>query len=176
MQCPNCSSNLKKTVFENYTISFCPKCKGMWIDSFTFENIKAYESPFSQIINFDLWEDIENHKVSPSSKKCPQCSKNLAKTEYGNSKIYLVICADCKGIWFDRGEFEKVMAYINKTIDNESLEKLFSELGDELKNFIIGEETINEEIKHLSIIIKLIEYRILSKFPILQKIINSMPT
>lgn len=175
MICPNCKNELKKTVFESYTISYCKKCKGMWIDSFTFENIKNYESPFGQIININLWKEAENKTVEKSEKKCPQCLKNMAKIKYGDSNVFLEICKDCKGIWFDRGELEKVIKYIEETIDNETIKKLFEELGEEIKNFLIGEETINEEINHIGAILKLMEYRILAKFPSLEKLITSMP-
>ncbi|MBN1520959.1 MAG: zf-TFIIB domain-containing protein [Candidatus Aureabacteria bacterium] len=175
MNCPSCRRELVKKKLEKFEIADCNFCKGLWIDSFTFDKLKEFESPFSPLLKINIWEDAEKHKVIPSSKSCPQCEKKLYKTEYADSHVHLDICPFCHGIWFDRGELEKVIAYIDKEISDETLSELFNELGEELKDFLIGQKSFEKEIKHVGLILKLVEYRVFSKFPLLQKLANSLP-
>ncbi|MCK5706115.1 MAG: zf-TFIIB domain-containing protein [Candidatus Aureabacteria bacterium] len=175
MKCPTCTNDLLKSKLDNFETGFCNACRGMWFDSFTFEEFKEVESPFSVLLDIDIWKDAKKHKVSPSTKTCPQCTKRLYKTEYSTSGIILDICPICQGIWFDRGELEKVISYIDKEISDETISALWGELGNEVKEFLIGQESIEKEIKHVGLILKLMEYKVFSQFPVLQDIANSMP-
>ena len=176
MNCPSCAKQLNKKKLENFEIAMCDTCKGMWLDTFTFQEIATHESPFSELLKIDIWEEVTKHKVKPGPGKCPKCEKRLYISEYVDSQIHIDLCPICQGLWFDRGELEKVMAYIEKEIDNETVGHLFNELGEEVKDFLTGQKSLESEVKHVGLIIKLLEYRVFSKFPLLQKLANSIPT
>ena len=175
MKCPTCMKELSKKKLDNFDIAMCDSCRGMWLDSFTFDEIKNIESPFSELLKIRIWDEMKKHKVTPSTKICPQCTKRLYKSEYADSGVNMDICPFCKSIWFDRGELEKVIKYIDKEISSETIGDLFNELGMEAKEFLVGQEPFDKEIKHVGLILKLMEYRVFSKFPFLQKLANSLP-
>jgi Zn-finger nucleic acid-binding protein len=175
MKCPSCRKDLEKTKLEQFEIALCDSCKGAWIDSFAFEELARRESPFSELLKIRIWDEATKYKVTPSGKTCPQCSKMLYKSEYTGSNVTMEICPSCKSIWFERGSLEKLFAYIDKTIDEETIGQLFEELGEELKEFLVGREPFDDEFKRFGLITKLLEYKIFSKFPLLQKLANAMP-
>ena len=39
--------------------------------------------------------------------KCPNCNSNLVMTE--RSGIEIDYCPDCRGVWLDRGELDKII-------------------------------------------------------------------
>ncbi len=175
MKCPACLKELKKSKMEKFDIALCSSCQGIWVDSFTFDEIRNFEKPFSPLLNIDIWNDAASHKVVPSEKKCPQCHKRLYEAGYGDSDITIDICPPCKAIWFDRKEMEKVFSYIDKEISEETMGDLFDELGNELNEFLTGHESAVKDIKHIGLILKLMEYKIFSRFPRLQDLANSLP-
>jgi uncharacterized protein len=175
MKCPSCSKELIKRKLEKCDVAMCDSCLGFWIDSFSFENLKNVEDPFRDLQKVDIWSNIKKHSLSLSTKKCPTCKNSMFLSQYGDSKVILDICVHCQGIWFDRDEMEKVITHLDKKIDSETISHLFSELKDEVKDFLSGEESLQDEFKHVGLILKLIEYRIFSQFPTLQKIANSLP-
>ena len=175
MKCPTCLKELSKKNLDSFDIAMCDSCRGMWVDSFTFEEIKHLESPFSDLLKIRIWDDMKEHKVTPTTKHCPQCTKRLFKSDYADSDVSIDICPSCHSIWFERGELEKVISYIDKEISRETIGDLFNELGEGAKKFLIGQEPIDKEIKHIGLVLKLMEYRVFSKFPFLQKLANSLP-
>ena len=51
MKCPACGKNLIKKRLDKFDIADCDFCKGIWVDSFTFESLKEFESPFSALLD-----------------------------------------------------------------------------------------------------------------------------
>ena len=176
MNCPSCRKDLVKQKLDTCEIAMCETCKGMWLDSFTFQELTSMESPFSELLKIDIWEEMNKHTMSPSQKTCPNCIKSLYSTEYAGSHVHIDLCPTCQSIWFDRGELEKVIAYIDREIDEETIGELFNELGEEVKDFLIGQDSFKNEVKHIGLILKLMEYRVFAQFPLLQKLANSLPT
>jgi hypothetical protein len=43
--------------------------------------------------------------------KCPVCDTTMKEIE--KNGIMIDICPDCKGVWLDRGELEKLLGEIN---------------------------------------------------------------
>ncbi|MDP3463846.1 MAG: zf-TFIIB domain-containing protein [Bacteroidales bacterium] len=48
--------------------------------------------------------------------KCPNCSVNLVMTE--RSGIEIDYCPDCRGIWLDRGELDKIIERSSQSAKN----------------------------------------------------------
>lgn len=48
--------------------------------------------------------------------KCPNCNVNLVMTNRSNVEIDY--CPDCRGIWLDRGELDKILDRSSKTTSN----------------------------------------------------------
>lgn len=48
--------------------------------------------------------------------KCPNCNVNLVMTD--RSGIEIDYCPDCRGVWLDRGELDKIIERSSQNIKN----------------------------------------------------------
>lgn len=49
--------------------------------------------------------------------KCPNCNVNLVMSE--RSGIEIDYCPDCRGVWLDRGELDKIIERSNGATSNQ---------------------------------------------------------
>lgn len=49
--------------------------------------------------------------------KCPRCDGLLDERE--RQGVTVDVCASCRGVWLDRGELEKLLAYAKRELDEE---------------------------------------------------------
>ena len=49
--------------------------------------------------------------------KCPQCSVNLVMSD--RQGIEIDYCPDCRGVWLDRGELDKLIERSNAQVQSE---------------------------------------------------------
>lgn len=50
--------------------------------------------------------------------KCPNCSVNLVMAD--RSGIEIDYCPDCRGVWLDRGELDKIIERSSQNVKNYS--------------------------------------------------------
>lgn len=48
--------------------------------------------------------------------KCPNCNVNLIMTD--RSGVEIDYCPDCRGVWLDRGELDKIIDRSTVNVDN----------------------------------------------------------
>jgi Zn-finger nucleic acid-binding protein len=49
--------------------------------------------------------------------KCPTCNVNLVMTD--RSGVEIDYCPDCRGVWLDRGELDKIIERSSQNVRNE---------------------------------------------------------
>lgn len=49
--------------------------------------------------------------------KCPRCDGNLDERE--RQGVTVDVCPGCRGVWLDRGELEKLLAYAKRELEEE---------------------------------------------------------
>ncbi|MGH9901514.1 MAG: zf-TFIIB domain-containing protein, partial [Pyrinomonadaceae bacterium] len=109
MNCPVCtSSELAPTDLDTNLSSLrCAECNGHWVQGSAYwrwlekngPNLPEREGPA---------EGADGPAAeSPEPKKCPECRSLMFKYRVGRGLNFsLDQCAGCKGIWFDRREWE----------------------------------------------------------------------
>ncbi|MFQ5656116.1 MAG: M48 family metalloprotease [Candidatus Methylomirabilales bacterium] len=103
MDCPKCVSALEEIyTAEGVWVDFCPRCKGTWYDR--GELIFFAKRP-RQIKPL-----LEGPLVSPqaSALRCPRCQITLETGGMGSPDLLVERCPNCKGVWLDTGEREKL--------------------------------------------------------------------
>lgn len=50
--------------------------------------------------------------------KCPRCDTSVLD-ERERSGVVVDVCPQCRGVWLDRGELEKMMAYAKRELEQE---------------------------------------------------------
>ncbi|MCX8065082.1 MAG: zf-TFIIB domain-containing protein [Candidatus Hydrogenedentes bacterium] len=105
MHCPNCEyTPLIILEFQEVELDFCPECLGIWFDSEELEWI--LQGDFDEQVMFKEKEHAE--KV----KKCPRCRKKMKKVVSKDMETVVYdVCPKGDGIWFDRGELNRLLEH-----------------------------------------------------------------
>lgn len=102
INCPIDSRTLLKVKVDGIIIDLCPHCSGIWFDKDELNRLLD-----SSITSFELLQTIQTDEEDNwQEKECPRCKKKLFKQE--KKGIIIDLCRDCRGIWCDGGEFEKL--------------------------------------------------------------------
>ena len=124
---------MKKAVFYNTQVDYCPKCLGVWFDQDELRQAKDEKDITLNWLDVDLWEDKTKFQVGKTAKICPQDFVPLYQIEYNGSETKVDLCDTCHGIWLDRGEFKKIIAYLKTKKADELLHHYLSNLVEEGK-------------------------------------------
>lgn len=175
MHCPKCKTKLEQALFYNTEVDYCPRCLGMFFEEEELRWAKDTKDQNLVWLDIDLWRDEKKLKLNYGIRLCPVCRVPLYEVYYGASQIVVDVCNVCRGIWLDRGEFKKVISYLKEEADSRVLNKYTKVLLEELREVLVGPETIREEIQDFLIILKLLNYKFLAQHPKISKAISQLP-
>jgi len=111
--CPVCKESLVVLELEQVEIDYCTSCDGVWLDAGELELLLETEEERRRLIN--LFKEAAD--VKEKSYSCAICGKHMKKFEIGvKGKVVVDKCKKNHGIWFDRGELQKVVEFgsVNK--------------------------------------------------------------
>ena len=176
MICPSCKNeNLTRADYKGIQLDYCPTCYGTWFDRDELRRVKDKEDEFLRWIDFDIWKDGAKFQLSKSGRICPVCEVPFYTIKYGSSPIEIDLCSVCHGIWLDKGELDKIIKYLEEKVDKESLLGYLKDIGEEFLEIFVHPKKLSSEVGDLLIVMKLFEYRLLAKMPIISKIIAGLP-
>ena len=175
LKCPKCKVFLLGKIIDNVEVDYCPKCLGLWFEEDELRLIKDEKDRELRWLDIDLWEEEIEFRVSPGIRICPFCRVPLYEVEYGSSEVIVDLCNLCKGIWLDRGEFEKIIAWLKKEANHEILNNYTGTLLKEFAEIITGPEKTREEILDFLMVLRLLNYKILVKHPKIAAFISELP-
>jgi Zn-finger nucleic acid-binding protein len=111
MKCPVCKEALSyHTLLESQVPAYqCPKCEGIWISSNEYlrwlktQGLTLPEKTGDDA-NIPTWDTSQ-------VKLCPNCGHFLMRYRVlPNVHFYLDRCGNCNGVWFDKNEWEVLVA------------------------------------------------------------------
>ena len=172
MKCPKCRKSLREVKINNVRIDRCKNCGGLWFDRNELKIVRDHRDKNLSWMHFDLWRDEEELAISGKSVKCPRDGKSLFKIKYGDSDVVVDVCLNCRGVWLDKNELNKIVLSLREKIDSETIPEYLGDLGGEVSELV---KKAGVEIKHIMIIMKLIEYRIVAKHPKITEMISMLP-
>lgn len=182
MKCVKCDKNLKKADYKGIQLDYCEECQGIWFDRGELRKVKDKEDEFIRWIDIDPWKNKDKFEISKSGKICPVCGVPLYIIGYDGFPIWVDVCNVCYGIWLDKGEFDEIVAYMKEKVEQETLSEYLKDIGEEVVEVLAGparlparQEKIASEIKDLLVVMKLFEYRLLSRIPAISQIIARLP-
>ena len=161
MKCPKCDGELESKTFKKVKIDECSKCGGMWFEHDELKRAKDSADEDLRWLDFDIFEEKE-HKYSKkdSNRICPRDESKLETLTYSDSKINIEVCPVCHGIWLDKGEFEKIINYLEKRVDSTSSGEYAKDLVREFEEMLKKPEHLSSEAKDFMAILRLAEKRI----------------
>ncbi|MDX9703197.1 MAG: zf-TFIIB domain-containing protein [Candidatus Auribacterota bacterium] len=172
MKCTQCQTDLQAKDYKGILINQCLSCEGLWLRKDEFRELKDKTDEFLCWLDFDLWEKSEHHTMKKTDKPCPVCAKPMYDVEYRDSHIVLPVCIPCKGVWLSKETQESLFSYLESVITGETVTGYLKEFGHEV---ISGKDSLKKELHDLKTILVLIEYRIFSRFPALERILTGFP-
>ena len=105
-QCPTCAVELAVCLVDDYAVSRCGQCRGLFCPKHEFEKLvekaDADLSPVAEIADTE-----HTFRASSSARGCPQCGKEMTNFQF-RSQVWLDACPDGHGVWLDRGELGMV--------------------------------------------------------------------
>lgn len=145
MKCPKCrETDLDKASFNEPYV--CQSCEGMWVHS---DQMSQWPETSEMLADIIAAGDTD-HKTG----LCPEGHGIMIRARVDVEKpFYLEKCLHCNGIWFDQGEWQRVVQnHLAETIDmiwctawqrKQRLEKE-QEKYLELNKSLLGEEVFEE--------------------------------
>ena len=118
MQCPKCHVLLNGVNYQGIHIETCPSCGGDWLDAGELGSIvEARKMRFNEqeclaaaqaakITGVKL-RNLDRHLT------CPKCGGTTHPINYGDDTGMIIDkCAQCGGVWLERGELEKIQELV----------------------------------------------------------------
>jgi Zn-finger nucleic acid-binding protein len=154
-------------------VGYCPRCLGIWFDKDELRLAKDDKDEQLNWLDIDLWRDKGIFEVFHSHKHCPVCRVGLREVKYDNSKTKVDFCKMCQGVWLDRGEFKQIINYLKNKSDYEILHNYTKNIALELWEVFAGPETFREELADFFMLLKLFNYKFVTQYPFLNKLIDN---
>jgi Zn-finger nucleic acid-binding protein len=112
---------------EQVEIDYCTSCSGIWLDSGELELLLETDEDRNRLIS--LFK--EAGELKEKSHNCPICGKYMEKFAIGEQgKVLVDKCRKNHGIWFDKGELQKVVEFGSVNKEN----KIINLLKDMFEN------------------------------------------
>lgn len=162
-------------MFHNTEADYCHECLGVWFDKNELGYAVHDKDQELNWLDIDLWRDKAKFKVSNSSRRCPVCNITMAQVGYDDSSVQVDFCKMCGGIWLDRGEFKKIMAYLEQKADYEILHHYTKHLIQQLWEVFTGPKPLREELHDFLTLIKLLNYKFVAQHPHLEQMMEELP-
>jgi Zn-finger nucleic acid-binding protein len=124
--CPRDGASLLQYEIFSMLFEGCPKCKGIWLIQDELRKLKNKVDDGSLRWMNDEIENLEKSGAIASNLKCPKGHGNMVSVVFGKSKLVADWCPACRGIWLDRGEFTRIVDYLedeSSTANPQALEK-----------------------------------------------------
>ena len=176
MKCPRCSNDLQKRTIGAVEIDECGSCKGIWFDEGELRKAKDETDPDLHWMDFELWKHPDRFHVAVKPIKCPQCDVQMASIDYGETRVEVNYCTKCKGVWLDTDEFKKIIDALTDELLTKSVRDYVRSSVEEAKEIVAGPENFMSEWKDFLTVVRMLEYRILTKNPRVSKALADIQT
>lgn len=106
MNCPVCDLPLIILELNQIEIDYCTNCSGIWLDSGELNFLLNSNEKEELLNSFSIFKGKEK------SIKCPVCFKQMEKILFNEKEeIILDKCPRHHGLWFNKGELQKVVEH-----------------------------------------------------------------
>jgi Zn-finger nucleic acid-binding protein len=114
MNCPRCGESLQALRLGAMPAHECAACGGVWLDPGTFQKLCDDRDEHAGVASV-LEGRMPTKPVTPDAVKylfCPQCKKLMNRVNFAHtSGVITDVCKE-HGVWLDRGELQRVMAFV----------------------------------------------------------------
>jgi len=159
-----CDHELVKSEIKGVAVERCSKCNGIWFDRDELRKAKDSTDEDLRFLDFEIF-DTKNKKIQKGESSCPKCGTKMETLEYMNSGVKIDRCSSCHGVFLDKGEFKKIISFLENLIISKSSGEYLKDTGEELKEILTGPEDTISEIKDFLAVLNLLELKIQAEHP-----------
>jgi Zn-finger nucleic acid-binding protein len=106
--CPVCNEPMLVYQMRGAEVDRCDRCGGSWLDAGELEIAGRIGEPGDDALAAAIYGASDSGRTS---RKCPRCRKRLVEARVEvDPAVVLDHCPRCRGLWFDRGEMEHLIA------------------------------------------------------------------
>jgi Zn-finger nucleic acid-binding protein len=108
MDCPKCKTEpLGGYTIEGVTVDRCAACAGVWFDAEELSQLLSEEARHvGELLQGSLSAEADGKKAH-----CPRDGSKMMRVYSAiDHSVILDVCGQCRGVWLDGGEFEKLFA------------------------------------------------------------------
>jgi Zn-finger nucleic acid-binding protein len=177
MDCPNCHVGLEGVDVAGVHIDRCPNCQGTWFDKNELRVLRDRERNGDyHWIDVDLWRDLEKFRArDQQGRVCPKDGQPMTTVRYEDSNVAVDICSTCQGIWLEKGEYQRILDYLEETVDSSSSADYLKDLRHEFVEALEGRESPLGALQDVGKILYLLELRFTIEHPGLARLMNGFP-
>lgn len=143
LACPAC----KKQPLESHTdsqtgleVDSCPECLGIWFDAGELQTLYQSRELMQRFIPTGGGSVHHTYELSNAARRCPRCRKGMERPLVGG--ISVDVCRDCRGIWFDNGELQKVtQIYKTRGLKGDEL------VADQVRQGVAGKKNKGNKVE-----------------------------
>jgi Zn-finger nucleic acid-binding protein len=108
MKCPKCKTeSLKEFLVDEVAVDRCSTCDGVWFDADELGQLLADDARQVALLR----RGGASLVADGIKGRCPRDNAELMRVYSAiNRAVTIDACPDCRGIWLDGGEFEKLFA------------------------------------------------------------------
>ncbi len=166
MKCPDCQKELKVSKLKGISIHECLKCKGKWFERNELMLAKNKADDDLRWLDFDPFgKDAEKLSIASDGKLCPQCVKKMQSLTYLRSKVVIDKCQLCEGVWLAHGELAKIIRYLQKAVDSQSVKNLADHTFKEFIKIFSVQNGLISEVKDFLAVLHILKIRIAVEHP-----------
>jgi len=110
MDCPACKEAMITAELEEVEVDYCAGCGGIWLDAGELELLVDEPGAARAVLDSFVVPD----GVKERARRCPICRKRMEKVRAasGEGDVLLDRCRGADGLWFDRGELDRILAAV----------------------------------------------------------------
>jgi Zn-finger nucleic acid-binding protein len=114
--CAGCRGQMRSVHVGSTALFECTACVGTWVDATTFAQLCANREERGTIAAMVAGPGLE--RAAPLGGAvhylpCPACKKFMNRQNFGHVSGVIVDVCKGHGVWFERGELQAVMAFID---------------------------------------------------------------
>ena len=99
----------------------------------------------------------------------------MTTVHYGESPVLADICSECEGVWLDRDEYDRIVAYLQNVVSTQTASDYLKDVREEFTEILAGPEGPVSEINDFARVLYLLQLRFVIEHPRLQTFLNSLP-
>jgi len=175
MNCPKCNGIFETKLIGDIQVDSCTQCAGLWFEAGELSQARADLDRDVRWLDVDLFKDAELVTITKNETRlCPVNRTPLASVHYGPTQVVVDVCPDCRGIFMESGEFEKILSELSNYVATLPEGELEHAAIKQAKEWIKGDKSRSAEWKDLKTVLRLLQYRVLIEHPKVRETLLSL--